>query len=146
MDKIEGLLQKIKENRWFDNHGNLDKNVKLFDTFQDARRAVLNDTRDIIWRRVNKAEVHKLWYEIWDAVAGRLFHKTDQTTWEPVYKIATRYNENAAPLVSLYAQALTVLSDDDPDYQYLKKRADIWFAGYGVYGDVENTIYAYRKP
>lgn len=142
MDKIEGLLQKIKENRWLDNHGKLSEDIKLFETRGDAMYAVLH-IKDYTEKTDSLAKA------AWDAAIvddtniDALIQARKDTRYA-IFSLSTSDAWESATDMALYVRSLISLPKDSPFFHHAKKRADIWFAGYGVLCDVDGMIYAYK--
>lgn len=143
MDKIEELLQKIKENKWFDNHEKLDDDIKLFDTRMLALSAA--------WPSANGAALNFAAINAWAAAeAAAKQMNVDNDYPARARKICCLIQENPMSLgaspsdVILYAYCLMTLPPDSPHRIHAKKRADIWLDGYGVMCDVNGVLYAYK--
>ena len=135
---VRELLAALRANKWMDGHGVLPDGVKMYDTWDDA----------------------------WDAAQGSEWDEATRASWDAALKVAQNAARDAArdilmdiakdasqaPVMRAIwdaGQLLRCLSIVDllpqEHLAHARKRMDVWFAGYGVAGDVNGVLYCYRR-
>jgi len=139
---IKEIIEEAKTIPWFENNEELPCGVNLFETRGDAIRAI-PDSRSI---------KDKILITIWDV--ARVVRRRDalsalEDILDVVYECDTHCDAGPVAIDDAYLLSAIYLCDGfyiDPEYiEHAKLRWSVWKAGYGVLGDANGVIYAYKR-
>jgi hypothetical protein len=134
----ETFVDSIKKVKWFSN-GKLPKTkkIKMFTTRDVARDAARNAARDAAGDVVGNAARNAAR----DAAGDVVGNAARDVAWDVAGDVAG----NAARDARLMAQCL-IAELTGAHLAHSKLRWSIWESGYGVYCDVNDILYCYKKP
>jgi hypothetical protein len=112
------FINDIKNVRWFDNHGEIKENWKIFDTYEAARSAAESAIRSAIRSARGSA------------------------AWSAARSAAESAIRSAAE--SAAESAASIISEDSIAIDFFNKVWEIWKSGYGYIWDNDGIFYVYK--
>jgi hypothetical protein len=162
--RVSDFLEHIKTVKFFDAHGEMRPEWKMFDTqyaawaaardaARDAAQAAAQDAaqaaaraaaRAAAWDAARAAAWAAAWDAAWDA-AQAAAQDAAQAAAQDAARAAARA---AAWDAALYSQLIVVedLTIADEHRSYVQRRWGVYELGYGCACDVDGVLYCYKKP
>jgi len=147
--KPQKFINSISKIKWFENHGKIDPKWKVFETWEDAADYGADSVAyyAAFWAGRKAAEKAAL-YAAYYAAGSTAGDAAYSAAYYPANDTAGWAAGEADRDASLRARILICASLDlDPKHiQHTKDRWDVWQKGYGLFGDLNGTLYVYKKP
>jgi len=149
--KVERFIREVKKIKYFDNHGEINPNWKVFETrgaAVDAARYAAWDAGDAVGDAARyaaqedavDAERDAAWVAAWDAAQYAARYAAVDAAGD-----AARNAAQDAELLVMCTVAF-FYDTENRHYKYARARMDVWRRGYGLLCDIDGVLYVYKKP
>ena len=142
---VEQFLEASKQVKWFDNHGEVKKEWKVFDTWSQA------------WSRARAQAADQAWSQAWSRARDQAWDQAraqagsqaraqarDLAGSQAGSQAWSQAWSQAGVTFALYASCL-IADPGLPHSKYATDCLDVWLQGYGLLCDINGVLYVYRR-
>ncbi len=159
---VNSIIKECKKIKWFDNHGEIKKSWKIFETRAAAWAAAGAAAGDAAWAAAGDAAWAAAWAAAGDAAWAAAGDAVRSAVWAAV-RAAVRAAAGAAVWAAVRAAVRSAvwaaagdaalmarmfvsnIPESSKHYKHAIERMEVWRSGYGLFCDVKGKLYVYKK-